>query len=202
MGGGNGALYIHVDDFVFCHENEDVRNRAAAVVGAALTKVGFVVEYTPSYKIFKVVGLEVSRVGGPTLDIPLKKLGDLDRALELFKEMPLISPGLVRVVASIFSWYALMWRGAFSAFGPIFQWIQRFETSKAAVPWDGVRIAFRRMRAFLPFIYADLGRKLAPFLLAQDAAGPSPLGVQGPTGSFSLAVGFPNLEDLSKMGLS
>ena len=92
-----------------------------------------------------------------------------------------------------------MWRGASFAFGTIFQWIQRFETSKAAVPWDGVRTAFRRMRAFLPFIYADLGRKLAPFLLAQDAAGPSHLGVQGPTGSFSLAVGFPNLDDLSKI---
>ena len=117
----------------------------------------------------------------------------------MFQDMPLISPGLVRVVVSIYSWFALMWRGAYAAFGPVFQWIQRHEQSVAAVPWEGVRQAFRRMRAFLPFIYADLGRKIAPFCLAQDAAGPSPLGVQGPTGSFSLAVGFPNLEDLSKI---
>ena len=48
-------------------------NRAAAVVGAALTKVGLVVEYTPSYEIFKVVGLEASSTGRPSLDIPLQE---------------------------------------------------------------------------------------------------------------------------------
>ena len=58
---------------------------------------------------------------------------------------------------------------------------------------------FSRMRAFLPFISVQLGRPIIPALFCQDAAGPSDQSLQGPTGSFSLAVGFLSKNDLAQI---
>ena len=55
--------------------------------------------------------------------------------------------------------------------------------------WPSVRSEIRLMRAFLACISADLGRKLFPALLAQDAAGP---GEGSPTGGFCCGLGFPD----------
>jgi hypothetical protein len=194
-----GCVYIHVDDFIFTHGLEDVCNRAALVVAAALKAVGFVVEFTPTYKLQKVVGLAVGADGDPTLTVPLIKVGDLDRALEILSEAEFVLPALVRTVVAVYCWYGLMWRACFSAVGPLHQWIARHIEQGPIVPWAGVRSAFRRMRALLPFIHASLDRKLAPLLLAQDAAGGSSGAAQGPNGSFSLTAGFPCLLDISKI---
>ncbi len=194
-----GVVYIHVDDFAFGHSNEDLANLAAITVNGSLRALGFVVDYTPTYRVRKVVGLAVPTDGSPILDVPLIRLGDLDRALEILEDAPVILPAMLRTVVCVYTWFGLMWRMSYSAIGPIFQWLQRHEGRDPVVPWDGVRRAIRRMRACLPFIFAALDRQLAPVALAQDAAGGSSSGAQGPTGSFSLAFGFPQLCDLSQV---
>ena len=52
------------------------------------------------------------------------------------------------------------------------------------------------MRGLLPFIRADLGRRVLPAIFAQDAAGP---GEGSKHGSFALAVGFPDSEALEQV---
>lgn len=118
-------LYIHVDDFAFGHENEDVANCAAMVVMATLKRIGFLIELTPTYKITKIVGLAPGGFGVATFDIPLVRAGDIDRALEHLESAPLIAPEFLQTVVSIYCWFALMWRPAFSAVGNTFQWLER-----------------------------------------------------------------------------
>ena len=70
-------MYIHVDDFVFMHQSEDVVNRAALAVLSVLEEWGFVVVFTSSYRATKVIGFDTA--SSPAgLEIPLARLGDLD----------------------------------------------------------------------------------------------------------------------------
>ena len=112
-----GTVYIHVDDFVFSHSLEDVCNSAAGVVAAALIAVGFVVEFTPTYRVQKVVGLAVGEEGAPFLTVPLLRLGDLDRACELLAEAEFILPAMARTVVAVYVWFGLMWRPCFNLLG-------------------------------------------------------------------------------------
>ena len=190
-----GTVYIHVDDFVFMHQSEDVVNRAAFAVLSVLEEWGFVVVFAPSHRVTKVVGFDTA--SSPAgLEIPLARLGDLDRALEYFEESSFLSPGAVDTVVSIYCWFALAWRPAYAAIRYAFIWLDLNRKRDLMPVSSSLKSDFSRMRGFLPFIHVRLGRKLLPFLPCQDAAGPAPGSVQGPTGSFSLALGFPSRADL------
>ena len=71
------------------------------MVAGQLEHVGRLVTYTPVHRVIEIIGMG-PRSFPALLDIPLRKVGDLDRALEMFGRAPQLHPPAVGIVVSVF----------------------------------------------------------------------------------------------------
>lgn len=190
----NGVVYIHVDDMLFGHEQHRWAHAAAVVVKAELQRIGFIVDMT----VFpdKLVGVEPQCEPALLLP-PLRRLGDLDRALESIEGRDRLHPPLVATVLGIWNWFALLWRPSMSMATSIYKWVEIFREANMAPVWKSVRRDLQRMRVMLPFLKANLSMATIPLLFSQDAAGGSPGTIQGRHGSFALSIGAVSRECLT-----
>ena len=127
----------------------------------------------------------------------LRRIGDLDRALELVEchEQPPVR--LVEVVVAIFVWIGLLRREALSSLHALFSWIE-VARRRRTVFWNSCRREITFMRASLLFAFADVGRQQCPLVFAQDAAvegviirGRGARARGGKRGAFCLAMASP-----------
>lgn len=194
----SGVLYIHVDDFLFGHVCKEIANAAAVVVRDALVELGFIVDYSEVGVLEKLVG--ISYTSTPACLVPLvKKLGDLDRALEFLEQSEMVSADYISSVLGLWQWLVLIWRPALSAATSIYKFAELFRGCEAVSLWASVRRDLGRMRITLAFAECDLGAAWLSAVTTQDAAGGAPGSIQGKCGSFCMAIGFPRKVDVAAM---
>lgn len=190
-----GVVYLHVDDAIAGHEKQAEADRCIKHLRDAFVEAGFVIDTTVGGEVEKMVGICPMRTPA-TLRPPLRRLGDLSRALQFLEGSVMVHSPAVHTVLSTYIWFGLLWRPSLSALFYIFRFVQTYLncTDELVPMWDCLRPGLRRMRCFLGFIYHDMGARIFPGLLAQDAAGPGEAGAKH--GGFSLAIVFPTPEIL------
>lgn len=194
-----GAIYVHVDDIIIVHEETNLVILAIAVIARALKRLGFLVTWELPGELTKVVGLEPAR-RGQVLRPPLRKLGDLDRALQHVENAGEVLPRLLATLLGLYVWYSLLWRPGLSAVSnSTFDFCRKLLHCPVCPLWRSVRRDIALMRSWLPFLFADLALPMLPAVASQDAAGASDRGEGGRTGTFVVGVGFPELCDIEAL---
>ena len=97
-------VYIHVDDFIVGHSEENLTLAAGHCICLELRRSGFVVEFTNTRSVNKLVGLQPD---GASLSPPARRLGDLDRALEWVARGDVVAPQALACILGIYIWFGL-----------------------------------------------------------------------------------------------
>lgn len=188
-----GVIVLHVDDVISGHEDQRLADIAVMVILERLIYYGFVGTMMLEGKLKKMLGYAKDE-RGPFLRIPKVRMGHLLRAIEMQRNAPAVSPKAVHTVVSIFIWGALLWRPALAALSSVFKFIEVFEENpveQVVNMWDSMKVEYDFMKLMLGFCRADLGQRLLPVLLCQDAAGGEDSLCESYTGGFAMALAFP-----------
>ena len=193
------GLYIHLDDFITVAASLVDAARVLDVIDLELQRLGFLTTRA------NLLEDAAAYVGFVLQRRPLRwqpeelRLGNLDRALEIILSLRVVPVATVHTLLSIFVWLATLWRPAMAVPHSLYVFVRAMEG--LVVPlWPTVRRELMWIRGMLPLLYADLGRKPYPVLLAQDASAisnrPGDSSIRG-FGAFSLAVTVPPLAELT-----
>ena len=97
-----------------------------------LRRAGFHITRTDVADVEKILGLEPE---GARLQVPLRKLGDLDAALQLVYEAEAVNPLAAATVLGVFTWFALIWRPALSSVQTLYRYAERSRDCVSAPAW-------------------------------------------------------------------
>ena len=118
----------------------------------------------------------------------------LDLALEQVVSEKRPALDLIETVLGQFMHYAQLWRPAMSVPHALYTFVQKARWGTEL--WPLARQEVQWMRSLLPLLRLDVGRRVAPIVLAQDAAGPSIAVHECATGAYCWGVGRPPVGDI------
>ena len=134
---GEVAYYTHLDDVLTMAGTQEVASALADIFQEALEDVGFVVKRRAIEGDEKYIGY--CRTVSPARWQPSpRRIGDLDRALELVEYHAQPPVQLVEVVVAIFVWIRLLRREALSSLHALFSWIE-VARRRRTVFWNSCR---------------------------------------------------------------
>lgn len=188
--GSRGAIYIHVDDVLAAHSNQEDADFAIRMIVMLLKEMGFVVKAELNGECRKFVGY-IREKNRTELQVQHERLGDVSRALQMLSEQNWIPIGALHTVTSIFIWISLLWRPLMALGFRVHKFIAKNEES--ALVWNPPEVGKELwlMSWFISFAKACLKAPNLPLLFAQDAAGGSKVVDGTDKVSFALAVGVP-----------
>ena len=194
---GTVAIYLHLDDFGFLGMRSGDTDQVRAVVRDELERMGFKVTCSRPMD-GRFIGYAPRR--SPARWDPCDaKLGGIDRMFELMLERPWVAVDDLHTLLCIYTWMGLLWRPSLAIPHHIYS-LTRHYAGEAVRWWPSVRNEVHMMRGFLLFVYADVGARVAPVVLAQDAAGGAEESVRQRGhlryGAWSLALAVPPRDEV------
>lgn len=109
-------MYVHVDDFVVCHEVKWLADLLMQLIAAAVTKLGFIITVELCGSLRKFVGYVPTR-NGRSLSAPDERIGCIARGLEFLEHSSQVYVPAAHTVLASYTWSALLWRAGLSAVG-------------------------------------------------------------------------------------
>ena len=184
--------YSHVDDHVAFGSSPENVYAAASAWCNSLRAGGFIVE-SPSLPapLTRYVGYGTS-VRPPRWVVPPRTLATLSAALLHLDDLARWKVGIVHSLVGVLVWCFLLRRSLLSVFFATFQWIRDHDDERVLEPPLRVRRELRAARRLLPMAFGDLGLKVLPAVVAQDAEGESAEGL----GGWGLGASFPPFEEV------
>jgi len=185
------AVYLHLDDGSVMAGTVKLAEAVRDVIVAGFESAGFGVTVADPMNGGRYIGFTPWSSPARWTPTPVK-LGHLARLFDLLLDTADWVPvDRVHTALSIFVWMALLWRPALSYPQEIFNFTRDHAGRMTWLPRE-VRRELRWMRGALPFLYADLGRDAAPWVMASDASGPGDAaGDDRFPGAYCVAVGQP-----------
>ena len=183
------ACYVHVDDFAFIGCSSVLVDRALGILVGILEVWGFRVQRSMAGTVTRFIGLRpVSWGFVPTDD----RLAALSLALWDIAHARVVKATTLRSVIGVLVHYGLLWRPSLAILHATFSLMQQ-EHYYLKV-WPSVSQELLIFRGLLGYLVLDLTRRIAPVVLAQDAAGAGP---SCSTGAFALAHGAPAYDEVA-----
>ena len=115
-------------------------------------------------------------------------------------ELPRVKVGVLRSLAGLIIWALLLRRCALSVLQQTFYVFQRWCDSALIVLPQGVLRELQAARGILPLCVGDLGRRVLPLVMAQDAEGMHD-GALGSLGGWGLGCAVPNRKEVVEAAL-
>jgi len=165
------AVYVHVDDLAVASRESALARKLRDTIVRFLEGGGFLVTCANAFDSGRYIGLLPLRfpAGWRPAD---DKLATLSFTLDDLVTRLYVDVRVVSACLGAYIWFAMLWRPAMSVPAEMFRFIRTAVFARrrlsAVVRWE-----LRMMRQLLPFLGVDLTRTAAPFILSQDAAGPS-----------------------------